>query len=79
VNSFGSEEIRIYIQITTNSKVEFFLAGERVEMQEGICWFLDVRLSHRVVNHGDESQTHIVIDAQRNDWFAKQLSIVSPV
>ncbi|MEZ5943858.1 MAG: aspartyl/asparaginyl beta-hydroxylase domain-containing protein [Planctomycetaceae bacterium] len=74
-DSFGDNEIRIHIPVTTNPEVEFALAGERVEMAAGSCWFLDFRLPHSVVNHGTGSRTHLVIDAYRNDWFNEQLGL----
>lgn len=68
-DSFGHEEVRLHIPVTTNPEVEFCLAGERVEMSAGSCWYLDFRLPHSVVNHGKGSRTHLVIDAYRNDWL----------
>ena len=76
-DSLGEEEVRIHIPVTSNQQVEFYLTGERVKMEAGSCWFLDFRLPHSVVNHGNESRTHLVIDAYRNDWFATQLEVVS--
>jgi len=73
-DSFGDEEIRIHVPVTTNPQVEFTLAGERVEMEAGSCWFMDFRLPHSVVNHGSDSRIHLVIDAYRNEWFRDQLS-----
>lgn len=72
-DSLGDEEIRLHVPVTTSPQIVFTLAGERVEMEAGSCWFLDFRLSHSVVNNADESRTHLVIDAHRNEWFAEQL------
>ena len=71
-DSFGDDEVRIHIAITTNNDVEFFLDGSRVQMPAGTCWLLDFRLPHRVANHGVTSRTHIVIDAYCNDWLEAQ-------
>ena len=75
-DSFGDEEVRIHVPVTTNPEVEFKLEGERVEMEAGSCWFLDFRLPHSVVNHGNGSRTHLVIDAYMNDWLAEKLGMV---
>ena len=72
-DSFGDEEVRIHIPVTTSPDVDFFLDGERLEMNSGSCWFLDFRLPHSVVNRGKDSRTHIVIDGFRNDWLLDQL------
>ncbi len=73
-DSFSDQEVRIHIPVTTNPDVDFFLDGETVLMQTGSCWYLDFRRQHSVLNRGDYSRTHLVIDAHRNDWFDKILN-----
>jgi len=74
-DSFGDEEVRIHVPVTTNPEVEFTLEGQRVEMNAGSCWFLDFRRPHSVVNHGEGSRTHLVIDGYRNDWLEEKLAM----
>ena len=45
-------EIRIHVPIATNGGVEFYVAGERLLLQEGGCYYVDVNLPHRVNNRG---------------------------
>src|SRR5277367_976022 len=43
-------DVRLHIPIVTNPQVEFYLAGKRVAMGAGECWYLDLSLPHRVQN-----------------------------
>jgi hypothetical protein len=61
-------EIRLHIPIETNPDVEFYLAGERLRLEEGQCYFVNVNLPHRVNNRGDRDRIHLVIDAEVNGW-----------
>ena len=61
-------ELRVHIPIITNADVAFFLAGDRVIMQEGEAWYLDLNLPHRVENYSDIDRIHLVIDCVVNDW-----------
>jgi hypothetical protein len=65
-------EMRIHIPVVTNLDVAFFLVDERVIMQEGEAWYLDLNLKHRVENRSDTDRIHLVIDCVVNDW-ARQL------
>lgn len=62
-------EIRLHVPIITNPGVEFLLNGQRVVMQEGECWYLDLSLPHRVQNRGNVDRIHLVIDCLLNDWL----------
>lgn len=62
-------EIRVHVPIMTNDRVAFFLAGERVPMRPGECWYLNVNLPHRVDNTSDSDRVHLVIDCVVNDWL----------
>ena len=73
-DSLGDQEARIHIPITTSPDVQFYLEGNRVEMESGSCWFLDFRRPHQVLNQGDSSRTHLVIDAIRNRWLDEQIN-----
>jgi len=70
-------EARVHIPVITNPDVEFFLNGERVIMNEGECWYLNLNLKHRVANKGKTDRIHLVIDCAVNDWFRNLLSEAS--
>lgn len=61
-------ELRLHVPIVTNPDVKFFLNNERVIMDEGECWYLDLNLRHRVENESDADRVHLVIDCVVNDW-----------
>lgn len=66
---FAEGEIRLHIPITTDAQVEFLLACERIEMNEGECWYLDFNQPHRVDNRSPADRIHLVIDCGVNDWL----------
>jgi hypothetical protein len=70
-SSLGEEggDVRLHIPVVTNPSVEFYLAGKRVPMQAGECWYLDLSLPHRVQNLGASERVHLVIDCVLNDWL----------
>ncbi len=61
-------EIRIHIPVQTNLGVEFYVSGERLLMEEGGCYYVNVNLPHRVSNRGAAERIHLVIDAEVNEW-----------
>jgi hypothetical protein len=61
-------EIRIHIPIRTNPGVEFYVCGERLLLEVGECYYINVNLPHRVNNRGAAARVHLVIDAEVNDW-----------
>ncbi len=69
-NCLGYEdgEFRIHIPIITNPDVEFMVAGERVIMEEGTCWYFNANEEHSVANRGTVDRIHLVIDGIRNSW-----------
>jgi hypothetical protein len=67
-------EARLHIPVTTNPDVEFFLNDERVVMNEGECWYLNLNFKHRVANRGTTDRVHLVVDCVVNDWFRNLLS-----
>jgi hypothetical protein len=62
-------EIRIHIPIRTNEDVSFFLAGERLPMNEGESWYLNFNLPHRVENRSRADRVHLALDCVLNDWL----------
>ncbi len=61
-------EVRIHVPIRTNPGVEFYVCGERLLLEEGECYYVNVNLPHRVNNRGAAARVHLVIDAEVNDW-----------
>lgn len=57
-------EVRLHIPILTDDSVEFYLAGERLRMQPGECWYLNLNQYHRVDNHSTQDRVHLVIDTR---------------
>jgi quercetin dioxygenase-like cupin family protein len=62
-------EIRLHVPIVTNPAVEFCLAGNRIVMSEGDCWYVNFTLPHSVYNGGSAARVHLVIDCVVNDWI----------
>jgi hypothetical protein len=65
---YDDGEIRIHIPVITDAAVEFYVCGERLLLEEGRCYFINVNLPHRVNNRSSISRIHLVIDAEVNDW-----------
>ncbi|HMF58587.1 MAG TPA: aspartyl/asparaginyl beta-hydroxylase domain-containing protein [Pyrinomonadaceae bacterium] len=62
-------EVRFHIPVVTNPLVEFYLQGEKIEMSEGECWYLNFNLKHRVANRGATDRVHLVVDCVMNGWL----------
>jgi hypothetical protein len=67
---FEDGEVRIHVPIVTEPAVAFYVAGQRVPMLPGECWYVNVNEPHRVDNASDIDRVHLVIDAVVNDWLA---------
>lgn len=72
--SFEDGEVRFHIPVSTNPAVEFFLSDERILMQEGECWYLNLTLKHRINNFGHTDRIHLVLDCKVNDWLNEQFA-----
>lgn len=70
-------QVRFHVPVLTNSEVEFFLDGHRIEMKEGECWYLDLSLPHWVKNDGVSDRVHLVIDCEVNEWVRDLLAPAS--
>lgn len=68
--AFEQGEARLHIPIFTNEKVEFYVDGHPVRMQEGQCWYINANLPHRVANRGEYDRIHLVIDCKVNSWLS---------
>ena len=60
---------RVHIPVQTSPDVEFYLAGERVDMREGEAWYLNFNLPHHVTNRSTEERIHLVVDCVANEWL----------
>jgi mannose-6-phosphate isomerase-like protein (cupin superfamily) len=76
---FEEGEARFHIPLATNPGVEFYVDNERVIMEPGECWYLDLSRPHRVQNRGALDRLHLVIDCQVNDWLIAQLEASTAV
>jgi hypothetical protein len=72
--SVDDGEIRLHVPVITNPDVEFILAGSRIDMKEGECWYLNFNLPHSVANRGTSDRIHLVIDCVVNDWLREVLT-----
>lgn len=79
-NCLGYEdgEFRLHIPVITNPDVEFILAGERLVMDEGSCWYINANEEHSVANRGAEDRIHLVIDGKRNAWTDELFFSMAP-
>jgi len=71
--AFEHGEARLHIPVFTNKKVEFYVDGDLVTMNEGECWYINANLPHRVANKGASDRIHLVIDCKVNDWLKEVL------
>ncbi|MEA2212135.1 MAG: hypothetical protein QOF83_2083 [Solirubrobacteraceae bacterium] len=71
---YDDGEVRIHVPLTTSPEVEFRHAGDRVDMQPGEAWYLDLNLPHAVANHGDTERVHLVIDCVLDSWLDELLA-----
>ena len=71
--SFDDGEVRLHIPVTTNPEVRFIVAGRRVIMAPGECWYNDFTEPHSVHNDGDGDRVHLTIDCVVNDWLRAEL------
>ena len=67
--AFEKGEARLHFPVFTNPLVEFFVIGEKVEMKEGDCLYVNVNLPHKVANHGSSDRVHLVVDCEVNNWL----------
>lgn len=72
--SFEEGDVRLHIPVETNEFVEFYVQGERIMMNEGELWYLNLSLPHRVENRGANDRIHLVIDGVANDWLGQQFA-----
>ena len=66
---FDDGEVRLHVPVETNPGVEFVLRGQRVVMQVGECWYVNVNFPHKVANAGSTDRVHLVIDCVVDPWL----------
>ncbi len=71
-------EVRLHVPVATSPEVEFWLNGNRVELQPGETWYLNVNLPHRVENQSSEHRVHMVIDCVVDDWLRALFAAADP-
>ena len=75
---FEYGEIHLHIPVITHEEVEFYLDKERIQLQEGECWYMNFNLPHSIINKSKINRIHLLIDATVNDWV-KDLFSKPPV
>jgi hypothetical protein len=67
----GGEDglLRVHVPVVTDERVEFFVDGRRLAMEEGEAWCIDFSLPHRVDNGSDKDRVHLVVDCRVNGWL----------
>ena len=66
---FDEGQARLHVPLITHPLVEFYVDGERVIMEAGECWYLDLSRPHRVRNASAVERIHLVIDCEVDDWL----------
>jgi hypothetical protein len=66
--SYEDGEMRIHIPVQTSGEVEFYVDGERLPLEEGRTYYINVNLPHRIVNGSDVDRVHLVLDIEVNEW-----------
>jgi len=72
-------EMRIHVPVQTSSEVEFYLAGQRLNLEEGNCYYLNVSLPHRISNRSNSDRIHLVIDVEVDDWLRELIGRSSDI
>jgi hypothetical protein len=75
---YEDNNFRLHIPIITNDQIEFILAGEKIMMAPGECWYTNVNFTHSVVNKGKEDRIHLVLDYERDAWSDKIFFSLAP-
>ena len=72
------DELRVHVPVLTNDHVDFIVAGERVVMRPGECWYVNVDQVHSVLNRGTTPRVHLIIDVVVNDWLREIVTLQKP-
>jgi hypothetical protein len=67
--NFEHNMIRIHVPIISNDEIYTYLDDERVKMEPGECWYMDLDLHHEIFNKSDQDRVNLVMDCVRNKWW----------
>jgi hypothetical protein len=67
-------DLRLHIPLLSPARVDFLLDGQRMPMQAGECWFLDLSRPHRVDNHDHLPRVHLVLDCRPDTWLEQAIT-----
>ncbi|WP_445181322.1 aspartyl/asparaginyl beta-hydroxylase domain-containing protein [Pseudomonas sp. McL0111] len=67
-------DLRLHIPLLSPPEVDFWLDGEKVPMQAGECWFLDLARPHRVDNRDTSLRVHLVLDCRPGEWLERMIA-----
>ena len=73
------ERVRVHLPIVTQPGVRFECGDAAVHMAAGECWIFDTWRQHRVLNEGDASRIHLVVDTTGGAGFWELVSRGRPV
>jgi mannose-6-phosphate isomerase-like protein (cupin superfamily) len=60
--------IRVHLPIRTHADVAWKLSGQKIDMQPGEAWYINVCEPHSVENLSTVNRVHMVLDMEVNDW-----------
>ncbi len=66
-------DLRLHIPLLSSPDVDFMLDRQRIPMNAGECWFLDLARPHSVDNWGQQERIHLVLDCRPNAWLQQQI------
>lgn len=69
---------RLHIPLLSPPDVDFMLEDQRIPMQAGECWYLDLSRPHSVDNWGTQARIHLVLDCVPDAWLAGQIEVGLP-
>lgn len=69
--SYERGYVRIHVPLITDEGVSFFVDGDRIGMQPGEAWYIDVCRRHGVENRSGVACVHLVLDLALNDWLSR--------
>ncbi|PSL48036.1 quercetin dioxygenase-like cupin family protein [Chitinophaga niastensis] len=69
--AYSDGSFRIHIPVLTNQGVYFTIEEEQLHLKAGECWYIDFSNTHSIVNEGNTSRVHLIIDGIRNEWTDK--------
>lgn len=67
--NFENNIIRIHVPVISDDEIYIYLDDERVKMEPGECWYMDLDLHHEIFNKSDKDRVNLVMDCVRNEWW----------